>query len=92
MTKIITLLIGWLLDLWLGDPAWLPHPVVGFGKMIASGDHRLNKGSHRMLKGALLTVGLILLVFGFVWVPFQRYSYSSYPVNGKVGYDKVYTL
>ena len=68
MTKVITLLIGWLLDLLLGDPAWLPHPVVGFGKMIASGEHRLNKGSHRMLKGALLAVGLILLVFGIVWV------------------------
>ena len=67
MTKIITLLIGWLLDLLLGDPAWLPHPVVGFGKMIASGEKQLNKGSHRMLKGALLAVGLILLVFGFVW-------------------------
>ena len=67
MTKVITLLISWLLDLWLGDPSWLPHPVVGFGKMIASGEHRLNKGSHRMLKGALLAVGQILLVFGFVW-------------------------
>ena len=64
---ILPLLIGWLLDLLLGDPAWLPHPVVVFGKMIASGEHRLNKGSHRMLKGALLAVGLILLVFGSVW-------------------------
>jgi adenosylcobinamide-phosphate synthase len=62
-----SLLIGWLLDLLLGDPSWLPHPVVGFGKMIASVEHRLNKGSHRMLKGALLAVGLILLVFGIVW-------------------------
>ena len=67
MTKIITLLIGWLLDFWLGDPAWLPHPVVGFGKMIAFGERRLNRGSQRMLKGALLAVGLILLVFGFAW-------------------------
>ena len=65
---ILPLLIGWLLDLLLGDPAWLPHPVVGFGKMIAFGEHRLNKGSHRMLKGALLAIGLILLVFGIVWV------------------------
>ena len=68
MTKAITLSIGWLLDLWLGDPAWLPHPVVGFGKMIAYGEHRLNKGSHRMLKGGMLAIGLILLVFGFVWM------------------------
>ena len=64
---ILPLLIGWLLDLLFGDPSWLPHPVVGFGKMIASGEHRLNKGNHRMLKGALLAVGLILLVFGIVW-------------------------
>lgn len=68
MTKAITLFIGWLLDLWLGDPAWLSHPVVGFGKMIAYGEHRLNKGSHRMLKGGMLAIGLILLVFGFVWM------------------------
>ena len=68
MTKAITLFIGWLLDLWLGDPAWLPHPVVGFGKRIAYGEHRLNKGSHRMLKGGMLAIGLILLVFGFVWM------------------------
>ena len=67
MTKVITLLIGWVLDLILGDPAWLPHPVVGFGKMIAFGEKHLNRGSHRMLKGALLAVGLILLAFGFVW-------------------------
>ena len=68
MNKVITLLIGWLLDLWLGDPAWLPHPVVGFGKMIASGELRLNKGSHRILKGALLAISLLLLVLGFVWM------------------------
>ena len=60
---ILPLLLGWLLDLLLGDPAWLPHPVVGFGKMIAFGEHRLNKGCHRMLKGALMAIFLIVLVF-----------------------------
>lgn len=61
---ILPLSMGWLLDLLLGDPAWLPHPVVGFGKMIAFGEKRLNKGSHRMLKGALMAVVLIGLVYG----------------------------
>ena len=60
---ILPLIIGWLLDLMLGDPAWLPHPIVGFGKMIAFGEHHLNKGSHRKLKGALMAVFLIALVF-----------------------------
>ena len=60
---ILPLLIGWLLDLLLGDPSWLPHPVVGFGKMIAFGEKRLNKGSHRKLKGAMMSILLIAIVF-----------------------------
>ncbi len=75
MIIILPLLIGWLLDLLLGDPAWLPHPVVGFGKMISWGEHRLNQGLHRMLKGALLAVGLILLVFFVAW--YLRYLLLS---------------
>ncbi len=58
-----SLILGWLLDLLLGDPAWLPHPVVGFGKVIAFFEHRLNKGSHRMLKGALVAIGLIAATY-----------------------------
>ena len=60
---ILPLLIGWLLDLVLGDPSWLPHPIIGFGKMISFGEHRLNKGSHRKLKGAIMAIFLIALVF-----------------------------
>lgn len=64
----IALLVGWLLDLVLGDPAWLPHPVVLFGKMIAWGEHRLNHGSHRRLKGTLLAIGLVVVVFFTVFL------------------------
>ena len=65
---ILSLLIGWVLDLLLGDPAWLPHPVVGFGKMISFGEKRLNKGSHRMLKGALMAIFLIGFVLTLTWL------------------------
>lgn len=68
MICILPLLLGWLLDLMLGDPAWLPHPVVGFGKMIAFGEHRLNKGNHRQLKGAMMAVILIMAVYLLVWL------------------------
>ena len=64
---ILPLLAGWLLDLMLGDPSWLPHPVVGFGKMISWGEHRLNHSTHRLAKGALMAIALILLVFIVVW-------------------------
>ncbi len=64
---ILPLLIGWVLDLLFGDPQWLPHPVVGFGKMIAFGEHHLNKGSHRKLKGAMMSLFLIGLTFAVIW-------------------------
>ena len=67
MTKILSLLVGWVLDLFLGDPSRLPHPVVGFGKMIAFGEHHLNKGMHRKVKGALMAIALIILVFLVGW-------------------------
>ena len=68
MTKLLSLLIGWMLDLLVGDPQWLPHPVVGFGKMIAFGEHRLNRGLHRKLKGALMAITLIIAVFAVTWL------------------------
>ena len=67
MIRVISLLAGWLMDLLLGDPAWLPHPVVGFGKLIAAGEKRWNKGENRRLKGALLAVALVLGAFLFTW-------------------------
>jgi len=63
MSRIITLLVAWLADLVLGDPAWLPHPVVGFGKLIAAGEKRWNKGEHRRRKGAWLTILLVAGTF-----------------------------
>ena len=67
MNNAIALLVGWLLDLLLGDPARLPHPVVWFGKAIAACEHRLNKGRHRMMKGALTAILLIAIVFAVTW-------------------------
>ena len=67
MTNPIAVIIGWLLDLFISDPARLPHPIVWFGKMIAFGEHRLNRGNHRMLKGGLMSIGLIVLVFAVTW-------------------------
>ena len=63
MTSPIALLVGWLLDFLIGDPVRLPHPIVGFGKVIAWGEHYLNKGNLRMLKGALMAITLIAIVF-----------------------------
>ena len=67
-TCILPLLTGWILDLILGDPQWMPHPIVLFGKMISLGEKRLNKGKHRKLKGALLSLFLVAFVFVATWL------------------------
>lgn len=63
MDKALTLLAAWLADRILGDPSWMPHPVVGFGKLIAAGEKRWNQGTHRRRKGALLAIALVLGTF-----------------------------
>ena len=85
MTKLLSLLIGWMLDLLFGDPQWLPHPVVGFGKMIAFGEHRLNRGQHRMAKGALLSIFLILMVFALTWFLLHLISLLPSPFGEGMG-------
>ena len=70
-----SLIFGWLLDLLIGDPSWLPHPVVGFGKVIAFGERHLNKGSHRKLKGALLAVSLIAATYGLTLILLECLSF-----------------
>ena len=63
MSRIFSLLAGWLLDLIFGDPAHLPHPIVGFGKLIAAGEKRWNRGEHRRRKGSWLAILLVLGTF-----------------------------
>lgn len=64
---LIPLIGGWLLDKLLGDPRWMPHPIVLFGRLIAWGDTWLNRGRHRMLKGGLLAIVLIAGTFAATW-------------------------
>ena len=78
LQPLFSLLAGWLSDLLLGDPRWLPHPIVGFGKVIAFGEHHLNKNRHRKLKGALMAILLIALTYLLTW--FLRKELSL--VNG----------
>lgn len=59
----LPLLAAWALDRWLGDPLWVPHPVVAFGRAIAWGERHLNKGKFRFWKGAALSVVGVSVVF-----------------------------
>lgn len=61
--SVLPLITAWLLDGLLGDPLWLPHPVVAFGKAIAFFERRLNRGRHRLLKGACMSLSLVAGVY-----------------------------
>lgn len=75
----LSVFIAWLLDKLFGDPVWLPHPVVLFGKTIALGEKHLNRGTHRRLRGGILAVVLILLTFLLThWL--MRFLFSLHPL------------
>lgn len=74
---VIYFIIGWLLDIKLGDPERLPHPIVYFGKMISWGERKLNHGKWRRTKGGILAIALIAIVFLSTWGAFYFAAYAE---------------
>ncbi|MBO4836248.1 MAG: cobalamin biosynthesis protein CobD [Clostridia bacterium] len=62
--RILALLIGFGLDLILGDPEWLYHPVRLIGKYISFAENRLRARGGDLRRSALLLTGSTLLVTG----------------------------
>ncbi|MDI5936040.1 adenosylcobinamide-phosphate synthase CbiB [Halomonas kalidii] len=56
-------------DLLVGDPSRLPHPVVGMGRVIARLERAWNHGSAvaRRARGILLTAVVVLGVYALAW-------------------------
>ena len=59
MTHLIVFLTAYLLDALLGDPAWLPHPVVAMGRAITGLEHLLRRLFSSTNTG-LLAAGCVL--------------------------------
>lgn len=83
----IHIIIAWVLDRLLGDPATLPHPIVYFGKAIAWFEHRLNSGSWRRTKGAFTAVMLICLTFILTWALLKGADFAEQKIAGTLGFD-----
>lgn len=83
LTSAGPLTAGYVLDLLLGDPAWLPHPVVGIGRTIAWGERLLNRGTDRarFIKGLLLAAGLVAGTYGIA-AGLQALAFKAHPVLG----------
>lgn len=68
--RLFALLLGFLLDLLLGDPRWLPHPIRAIGALIAGLEKLLRKifpknQGGEMAGGVALVILVLLLSGGF---------------------------
>jgi len=66
-----TLLVSaFLLDLAVGDPRWLPHPVILMGKFISRGERFLWSGAagRDFFAGMALSLVLLTIVVGATWM------------------------
>ncbi|WP_249366811.1 MULTISPECIES: adenosylcobinamide-phosphate synthase CbiB [Neobacillus] len=70
-----------VLDLLIGDPRWLPHPVVLMGKLITFLEKSWNRGEGRVWKGICLTATVVLVVF-FLSLFLVFVAYQLHPVVG----------
>ena len=60
--RLLALVIGFGLDLLLGDPAWLLHPVCVIGRYIAFAEKRLRqRGGNLRVSAVVLTASTVLL-------------------------------
>lgn len=62
MNHFLALLLGFLVDLLLGDPQWLPHPVQGMGWLITKLEPPLRRGFPKSDRGLLWAGGLLVLL------------------------------
>lgn len=68
----MSLLVAFILDLILGDPYWLPHPIRYIGKLIHKLEQMLlvpeDSPENQKAKGVLLTVATVGGVFAFYYL------------------------
>src|SRR5262245_8346568 len=68
-TISLTLIAGFVLDLLLGDPRWLPHPVRLIGRMANWAETRCRRMiANEYVAGALFTMGVVAVAAGGIWI------------------------
>ena len=55
----LALVIGFLIDFFVGDPHGLPHPVVGMGKLVSLCEKHLLRGTRGDLRRGAVTVAVV---------------------------------
>lgn len=88
---IIAFAVGYLLDLLIGDPRWLPHPIRWIGNLIGALDHLLmdkwienGRNPKAEKKAGFILVLLVLLISGGISAAVVLLGYYLHPVLGVI--------
>ena len=80
MELVVAGALSFCLDLLLGDPGWIPHPVVWMGRAISGLEERLRRIFPKTARGEwaagallaiLLPAGTLALTFSVLWLAGQ---------------------
>jgi len=72
MIAVLALITGFIVDLILGDPLWLPHPVRGIGSLVSKGEKVCRTFDCRTASGQLvcgIVLALVVCFLAFI-IPF----------------------
>lgn len=82
---VLALLLGWGLDILIGDPEWFPHPVRFIGRFISFMEKRLRKSSRNLRAAApvltLSTVFLTMAVTGLILYGLKSIGHFPYIIG-----------
>lgn len=80
---IVAFVAGYVLDLLLGDPYWLPHPIRLIGWLITKLEKQLYRGKNLIRQGMILTM-LVLLLTAAVSGILLMGAYVLHPICGTI--------
>ena len=88
LNHIIAFLCGFVLDLIVGDPYWLPHPIRWIGGLIGKLEKHFlqdeNQTSKAKRQKGILTVGIVIAITELLVVVILVGAYIINPVLGIV--------
>ncbi len=89
MSSVAALIIGFLMDLIVGDPQWRWHPVRIVGQMIGWLEGGMNRGENRKLNGIVLVVivaSVVGILVGGLLAVSSRHGWVGIVVSGVLIY------